>query len=303
MNGFLNGWSQGDFQYRKAFLSIIIILLAFTLGNVPLVMLPRWFPDFSGDSMGDYFSYFGFECLFLLQMIPFVAVLLAIILNNKYIHHRPFGWLISARKKMNYRKMALAFFLWGGFLLLNMGIDFAFHPQNFQWNFSLLPFLSTFLILLLFLPLQVAAEELLFRSFILQGLFAKTSSVFLSIFISGLMFGFMHFGNPEVLANGRWLLIFYVLFGLVLSWVAYKDNGIEVTLGFHYANNFFTGVLLTSGDQAFQTNALFKTPNVGMEPISFLWLFISLALFILVCARCFHWRLRKGANEIPIEKK
>lgn len=109
MNGFLNGWSQGDFQYRKAFLSIIIILLAFTLGNVPLVMLPRWFPDFSGDSMGDYFSYFGFECLFLLQMIPFVAVLLAIILNNKYIHHRPFGWLISARKKMNYRKMALAF--------------------------------------------------------------------------------------------------------------------------------------------------------------------------------------------------
>jgi membrane protease YdiL (CAAX protease family) len=303
VNGFLNGWSQGDFQYRKAFLSIIIILLAFTLGNVPLVMLPRWFPDFSGDSMGDYFSYFGFECLFLLQMIPFVAVLLAIILNNKYIHHRTFGWLISAQKKMNYRKMALAFFLWGGLLLLNMGIDFAFHPQNFQWNFSLLPFLSTFLILLLFLPLQVAAEELLFRSFILQGLFAKTSSVFLSIFISGLMFGFMHFGNPEVLANGRWLLIFYVLFGLVLSWVAYKDNGIEVTLGFHYANNFFTGVLLTSGDQAFQTNALFKTTDVGMNPISLLWLFVNLAVFILICARCFHWRFRKEANEIPIEKK
>ncbi|NBV68508.1 MAG: CPBP family intramembrane metalloprotease [Flavobacteriia bacterium] len=303
MNSFVKGWSHGDFQFKKTFLSILIILLAFTLGNVPILLLSKLFPEFSGDSMADYFSYFGFESLFLLQMIPFVAVLLAIILNNKYIHHRSFRWLFSAREKINLRKMVLAFSLWGGLLVLNTAIDFALHPQKFEWNFSLLPFLSTFLILMLFLPLQVAAEELLFRSFVLQGLFAKTSSVLLSILISGIMFGFMHFGNPEVLANGRWLLIFYVLFGVVLSWIAYKDNGIEVTLGFHYANNFFTGVLLTSDDQAFQTNALFKTTDVGMDPISLLWLFVNLAVFILICARCFHWRFRKEANEIPIEKK
>jgi membrane protease YdiL (CAAX protease family) len=104
------------------------------------------------------------------------------------------------------------------------------------------------------------------------------------------MFGLMHIGNPEVTAQGYWLLGIYITLGIALSLIAFLDQGIEIPFGFHLANNFVTGILVTSSDQAFQTKALLKMDSLDFTVASFAWLLVSLAIFLLVVSRRFRWK-------------
>jgi len=103
------------------------------------------------------------------------------------------------------------------------------------------------------------------------------------------MFGLMHLGNPEVLAHGYWLLWIYITLGVALGFFTMMNQGLEVAFGFHLANNLITGLLVTSSDQAFQTNALLKMESLHVDIGSFLWLFVSLVVFYLFMARQFRW--------------
>ena len=62
------------------------------------------------------------------------------------------------------------------------------------------------------------------------------------------------------------------------------DDGIELAIGFHVANNLITAVLVTADWTAFQTESLYKdisTPALGQELILFLLVIYPLSLFYL----------------------
>ena len=75
--------------------------------------------------------------------------------------------------------------------------------------------------------------------------------------ITSICFALMHAFNPEVQKLGNTLLIYYFLTGIFLGIITLMDDGLELAIGYHTANNFFTAILISNDWQAFQTDAVF----------------------------------------------
>ena len=68
------------------------------------------------------------------------------------------------------------------------------------------------------------------------------------------------------------------------------DEGIELAIGFHVANNLITAILVTADWTAFQTASLYKdvfTPNLTSE--LFLFLVVIYPLSLLFLAKKYQW--------------
>lgn len=289
MRKFESAWDNGDFSFAKVFLTLLLVFGAFILGNMPLMLL---YPSDRGQTMADLVAYFGFSALFLLQMIPFILGLLGLVISAKYVHKTsPLTWFTS-RNKIDINRIVFSFILWALLVIIPTIIDWLLFPSSYTFQSGFLPFLETFFLLAVCLPFQVLFEELLFRGFIFQGLAKRTKSAIVAVIFSGIMFGMMHIGNPEVKSEGFGLLGIYITLGVSISLMAWLDQGIEIAFGFHLANNFITGILVTSEDQAFQTHALLKIESLNLSFGTILILLLSILIFFVVCYKRFHWGSR-----------
>ena len=113
----------------------------------------------------------------------------------------------------------------------------------------------------------------------MQGLKMKTGSSKHAVILSGIMFGMMHIGNPEIEAIGSHVLIYYVVSGLFLSALTLFDNGLELSIGYHAANNIFAALMVSNDWQVFQTNALYI--NTAPPALSWIELLVSGVLFCI----------------------
>jgi len=85
-------------------------------------------------------------------------------------------------------------------------------------------------------------------------------------------------------------LAYYIGTGFFLGILTLMDEGLELALGFHAANNLFTALLVTSSWTAFQTESLFidiSEPSLGAE--IFLSLGLLFPLFLWFMAKRYHW--------------
>lgn len=91
---------------------------------------------------------------------------------------------------------------------------------------------------------------------------------FFPLFITSVIFGGMHLANPEVQELGYITMVYYISTGFFLGILTLMDDGMELALGFHAANNLFTALLVTADWTALQTNSILKDisePTVGYE--------------------------------------
>ena len=152
------------------------------------------------------------------------------------------------------------------------------------FQFDLQKFIPLFFIAIFLLPIQTSCEELLFRSYILQGIKMRTKKNSVAVLISGLMFGAIHIGNPEIAKIGYHIIVYYMLVGVFLALISLFDNGIELALGYHAANNVFAALMITNNWQAFQTDAVFMDnadPGMGLDTIFGILFILPLVFFIL----------------------
>jgi membrane protease YdiL (CAAX protease family) len=102
-------------------------------------------------------------------------------------------------------------------------------------NFSILPFIGYF-VLFIFVGI---AEELLFRTFPLIVL-AERYRIYAAIFITSLLFGVAHIGNPGF----NWLsMVNITLAGILLAAITLKNSNIYWAIGIHFGWNFTQGAL------------------------------------------------------------
>jgi hypothetical protein len=68
------------------------------------------------------------------------------------------------------------------------------------------------------------------------------------------------------------------------------DEGIELALGFHAANNLITALLVTSDWTALQTNSLFKDTSMpgGLSEI-FIPVFIIFPILLVIFSKKYKW--------------
>ena len=101
----------------------------------------------------------------------------------------------------------------------------------------------------------------------------------------------MHIANPEIDKLGYLLLVHYVGTGFLLGIMTLMDEGLELALGFHAANNLIGALLLTADWTAFQTHSILKDisePEMSSAEV-FFPIFIIYPILLLVFAKKYKW--------------
>jgi len=231
--------------------------------------------------------------IFIATHLVFVAALLALWLAIAQLHGRLLRSLIRPQPPLRWRRLAVGFGLW--FLLLNSftALDLAFHPESYDNNFQLARWLPFTLAALILTPLQISAEELFFRGYLLQGfgLLGRSRSVsagesrFVPLLGSSLCFLLPHLGNPEMGRHGGLVALTYFSLGLFLALITLADNGLELALGVHAANNLSVVAIANTRDSALPSPAIWLSDSG--DPLSGLLvlLVMSAIFYALAIAR------------------
>jgi len=174
--------------------------------------------------------------------------------------------------------------------LLMLAIDYSMNSENYIWNFKPIPFLILILVSFVFMPLQTSFEELLFRGYFMQGLGVWFKNALVPLVVTSVIFGLLHGFNPEFDKLGPMVMIYYIGTGLLFGIITLMDEGTELALGMHAANNIVAAVFVTMNWTVFQTDALFidvSEPEVGME--LFLPVFILYPFLLFVFSKKYGW--------------
>lgn len=150
-------------------------------------------------------------------------------------------------------------------------------------------------------------EEVLFRGYLMQGFGTWFKKGFVALILTSVIFGLLHGANPEVEKLGWITMVYYIGTGLLLGIFVLMDEGIELSLGFHAANNILAAILVTANWAAFQTEALFidiSEPSVDFE--FFLPVLVLYPIIIYVFAQKYGWSNWKGklfgTIHMPVEE-
>lgn len=227
-----------------------------------------------------------------LMLFSFIFGFFGVIGTVKYLHKRSLKSLLTTRREFDWKRFFLSFGLMTIFIVASVGISYFTNPEELQLQFALKPFLLLVLIAVVLVPFQAGFEELLFRGYLMQGIGVIFKNKWTPLIITSVVFGLMHGSNPEVAEYGNSLLLYYIGTGLFLGIITLMDEGLELALGFHIANNMIQIILITSDYSVFQSPSLFKDvsePGSAWTEMIFP-LLILYPLLILIFTKKYHWR-------------
>ena len=244
----------------------------------------------TNDMLKQSIELMGKNLTFLSIIIPFAFLLIGLLLWVKFVLKQSITSLTTGRKKIDWKRILFMFLIWGGFLTLTTLFTFIIFPEDLIFQFNLSKFIPFFIIAILFVPLQTSFEEYFFRGIFVQYIGLKTNSRFVPLILSSLIFGLLHFSNPEVGAMGSIIMIFYIGTGLILGIMTLMDDGLELSLGFHAANNLVGAILVTSTTSVFQTDSVFLdvSKSISIYPM-LIQVFVIYPLLLLLCSKKYKW--------------
>lgn len=284
-------------DWWRYIVSILLIFLGWqVIGAIPLLVvafLKAGDLETFSESTLHAFTDIGIDPnLYLLLLIcTFAFGLLGLWFSIKYIHEQPFKDVTTTREKVDWSRIFFAFLMVISINLPLFILGYFLEPEAFVWNFDPIPFFLLCLISLLFLPLQTSFEEYLFRGYLMQGLGILAKNKWFPLIVTSVFFGLLHGMNPEVEKLGYIMMVFYIGTGFLLGIMTLMDEGMELALGFHAANNIFAAILVTTDWTAFQVPALFRDvsePTAGLDIVGPVVILYPLYLFIL--SKKYGWK-------------
>lgn len=225
-----------------------------------------------------------------LMLVSFVFVFFQLYALVRFFHKQSFLQLITSRNSIDWHRVLFSFTIWAGITIISTVVVYILYPEDFIVQFDWIPFLLLFVIGLLLFPFQIGSEELIFRGYLMQGFGNLAKNKWFPLLVTSLIFGMLHIANPEVDKMGYSILIYYIGTGLFLGIITLMDEGMELALGFHFANNFIAALLVTSDWTAFQTHSILKStsdPSVFFDiilPIS-----IIFPILVVLFAKKYQW--------------
>ncbi|WP_053992989.1 CPBP family intramembrane glutamic endopeptidase [Mangrovimonas sp. TPBH4] len=232
-----------------------------------------------------------------LMLLSFAFGLAGVLFVAKTIHHQSIRSLTTSRPKIDWKRFWFAFIFWG---VVSTGLsllDYFMNPEGYVLNFSLVPFLILCAVAIVMVPLQTSFEEYLFRGYLMQGIGVITKNKWMPLLLTSVVFGGLHIANPEVTQLGYIIMVYYIGTGLFLGILTLMDEGVELALGFHAANNLFTALLVTADWTAFQTHSILKdmsSPTEAGFMDVFVPVFVLFPILLFVFAKKYNWTDWKG---------
>jgi len=293
---FISSASSGENSWwRYILMSIAPFLASNTIGFVPYFIVWAIYSYkgklvYSGYSPDFAASGINLNLSFVLMLFPFLMALVTFILLMKPMHNRKFGTVINGGIPIRWGRILTSALVWVVLSSLYLYTSIKQHPSDFVINNTTGSLYVIALLAIIMIPFQAAFEEVLFRGYLMQGFAILTKNRWMPILITSLFFGLMHSINPEMKAYGFWTMLpQYVMFGIVFAIATMLDDGIEIGIGAHAANNIFLSVFLTTKSSALQTPALY------MQVTSYPWKefagqVVNSVIFLAIMFIIFRWK-------------
>ncbi|MBF4518162.1 CPBP family intramembrane metalloprotease [Flavobacterium sp. ANB] len=291
---FLEQGIKPENKFWKYLIGSVIIIIASFIGQIPFSVAVLYksfiskkaFPTDNASVM----KMFEPNMTLFLVMISFAFALAGVYFVVKYLHNQTFLSITTSRKKIDWNRVFFSFLLWSAFSVVSFFVIYLRSPENFVWNFKLVPFLILTVLGSILIPIQTSTEEYVFRGYLMQGFANLAHNRWFPLMMTSLIFGSMHIFNPEVAKMGYIIMIYYIGTGFFLGVIALMDEGIELSLGFHAANNLVGALLVTSDWSVFQTHSVFKDmsePSAGLDVILPVVVIYPILLFIFT--KKYNW--------------
>jgi membrane protease YdiL (CAAX protease family) len=247
----------------------------------------------------------GVNGTFVMLVSPLAFMLLIVLFYNKFIQNNTLRVLTTSRTKIDWKRVFFSFGLWSLITIITTVVSYYNAPEDFVVNFKPEKFAVFLVLAILLVPLQTSFEEYLFRGHMLQGLGLATKTRWIPLVVTSFLFGIMHIANPEVEKLGMIIMFYYIGTGLFLGILTLMDEGLELALGFHAANNLVGALLVTSDWSAFQTHSILKDVS---EPSANIQIFIPILVIFPILLYIFaikykwsNWKEKLFGTIKPIE--
>lgn len=289
------GFKIKNNHFWKYIVGSIIVITASTIGQIPwiiavvLKMISEGKP-IDMQPMAIMNTLESNLTLFLM-LISFVFAILAFYFVVKYFHKQKFIEVTTSREKVDWKRIFFSFGIWAFISVLTIVAGYFSSPENFEIQFHPVQFAILAVIAIALIPVQTSTEEYIFRGYLMQGFALLSKNKWFPLVLTSLIFGLLHIANPEVEKMGYIILIYYIGTGFFLGILTLMDEGMELALGFHAANNLTAALLITSDWTVFQTHSILKDnsePSAGFDVLLPVLIVFPILLFIF--SKKYRWK-------------
>ncbi len=295
-------------KFWKYLVGSLLIIVASTVGQIPLLIavLLKSFSEGNGfpTNESDLMTTLDSNLTLFLIMLSFAFGVAGIYFVLRFLHQQSMKEIISSRKKTDWRRIGFSFFVWAVFSIISTVVMYYANPKDFVVTFQPIPFIILLVVGTIMIPIQTTCEELVFRGYLMQGFGNLALNKWFPLVMTSVIFGSMHILNPEVGKMGYIILVYYIGTGFLLGIMTLMDEGMELSIGFHAANNLIGALLVTADWSVFQTNSILKdvsVPSAGFDVIFPVLIVYPMLLFIF--SKKYHWTdwKEKLTGKIKIE--
>lgn len=281
-------------------LGVIAILLGYMVGSVPLVLVQNYQvkadKNIDTETVAKFLETMDFTLLnisknvgLILMITIFIFCMLAFLLAIKYFHQRPIKNLITPKRSIDYKKVLFGFGFWFVLGLIAEGIVALMYPETYYLNFKPLPWIGLLLICIFLLPIQTTLEEFVLRGYLMPAFSLITKNKWSALLITSILFGLIHFDNPEVEKFGfATMQTYYISAGIFLGLITILDDSLELAIGVHAATNVFGAAFFSFEGSVLQTDSIVKATSINPY-IMIATLIICALIFMFVCNRKYNW--------------
>ncbi len=283
-----------DNKYWKYLAGSGIIIIASIIGQFPLGIAITVKAMKNGEMMPitqeGMMRYLDLNLTLFLVMLSFAIAFVALYFVVTKFHEQRFREVITSRPKVDWGRIMFAFSIWAVFSTVTTLIVYYSGSGEYILQFNLSKFAILAVIAIVMVPIQTSVEEIVFRGYLMQGFGRLALNKWFPLVMTSVIFGAMHLANPEVTKMGYIISLYYIGTGLFFGIMTLMDEGTELAIGFHAANNLMTALLVTADWTAFQTYSVFKDvsePSAGFDVLLPVLIIYPIILFIF--SRKYKW--------------
>ena len=233
-------------------------------------------------------------------LLSYVVLFFAFILSVRMLYNRKLPKIINGTQKIRWKRIGMGILVWGIIMIISISIGILIFPDDYTFQFKPTQFLILLALVILMMPFQTSAEELFFRGYLAQVVGGWTKNRWVVLLVTSVLFGALHYSNPEVKEYGALIMLpQYIITGVLFGLIAILDDGIELPLGIHFINNALGTLFVTFDASAIKSDALFKAININPQG-ALIETLITSALAFFILWRVYKWDFRILNKKITI---
>ena len=220
---------------------VLLLIVSFAL--LAFAVMLRVPYDYLTDLQRIYANVFKTPLVFIALLITTIPVIPAIFIARLITNFKPLGLIHSIAGRMRWSYLGV--FLGFGFLIFGLyyvgfaTLDGSLTTQNSVHPLNSGMFWLYIVLILLIVPFQCYAEELLFRGYLMQTVGRWLKNPVWAIIVPAPIFMVLH-------GYGLWGLLSVLTMALIAGFLCWYTGGLEAGIGLHIANNvsiFIFGLL------------------------------------------------------------